>query len=313
MKTHALALLVVSWLASSLAAAQTGAGAVEASAFDTPRQAADALVAAAAKNDHAALAAIFGPAGKDLLAEVGGENAGAITTFVEKAREKVALVPEPGNPNAVTMEVGSDGWPVPSPIVKSGDKWSFDATIGETEIAARRIGIDELDAIALMRGYVEAQQDYAAAAHDGSTLLQYAQKGMSTPGKQDGLCWKKADRQAGGIQRLLLPNPHGAGPIGAARWPQLHRRQGSRRRVRPARVAREVRRHGRADLHGQPGRPRLPERPRTADRDGRAGDPVLQPGQDLDRHRRRERLTGRRPTRCAVGRPAQRAFPESPE
>ena len=198
MKTHTLALLVVSWLASSLAAAQTGAGAVEASAFDTPRQAADALVAAAAKNDHAALAAIFGPAGKDLLAEVGGENAGAITTFVEKAREKVALVPEPGNPNAVTMEVGSDGWPVPSPIVKSGDKWSFDATIGETEIAARRIGIDELDAIALMRGYVEAQQDYAAAAHDGSTLLQYAQKGMSTPGKQDGLCWKKADGSTGG-------------------------------------------------------------------------------------------------------------------
>ena len=96
------------------------------------------------------------------------------------------------------MEVGADGWPVPSPIVKSGGKWSFDAAIGEREIAARRIGIDELDAIALMRGYVEAQIDYASATRDGASLLQYAQKGISSPGKHDGLCWKNADGSFGG-------------------------------------------------------------------------------------------------------------------
>jgi len=196
MNNRTLAVLFVSVLVSRSAAAQAPAG--KAATFDSAKQAADALVAAAAKNDRAALSTIFGPAGKDLLAEVGGENADALTTFAEKARENVSLVPEPGNPNAFTMEVGADGWPVPSPIVKSGGKWSFDAVIGEREIAARRVGLDELDAIALLRGYVEAQVDYASAPHDGATLLQYAARGVSSPGKHDGLCWKEADGSAGG-------------------------------------------------------------------------------------------------------------------
>jgi hypothetical protein len=37
------------------------------------------------------------------------------------------------------------------------------------------------------RGYAEAQLEYAADAHDGDGLLKYAQRIVSTPGKQDGL------------------------------------------------------------------------------------------------------------------------------
>jgi hypothetical protein len=40
------------------------------------------------------------------------------------------------------------------------------------------------------RGYVEAQKDYAEQFHDDSGLNQFAQRIISTPGKQDGLAWK---------------------------------------------------------------------------------------------------------------------------
>jgi DUF2950 family protein len=43
------------------------------------------------------------------------------------------------------------------------------------------------------QAYVEAQQEYAAKAHDGKPAGAYAQKITSTPGKHDGLYWKSTD------------------------------------------------------------------------------------------------------------------------
>ena len=45
---------------------------------------------------------------------------------------------------------------------------------------------------------VEAQKEYASEIHDDSGVNQYAQKIISTPGKQDGLYWKNADGTSGG-------------------------------------------------------------------------------------------------------------------
>jgi hypothetical protein len=87
---------------------------------------------------------------------------------------------------------------MPVPLVKRGGKWQFDAAQGKEEILARRIGNNELEAIALLRGYVEAQEEYASEKRDGSPMLQYAQKWISTPGKQDGLSWRNPDGTPGG-------------------------------------------------------------------------------------------------------------------
>jgi len=48
------------------------------------------------------------------------------------------------------------------------------------------------------RGFVEAQHEYAYTKHDGAEVNQYAQRVISTPGKQDGLYWKNADGSPGG-------------------------------------------------------------------------------------------------------------------
>jgi hypothetical protein len=57
----------------------------------------------------------------------------------------------------------------------------------------RRIGSNELDAIDVCHGYVEAQYEYAFKKREGYDINQYAQRIMSTPGKQDGLAWQAAD------------------------------------------------------------------------------------------------------------------------
>ena len=89
--------------------------------------------------------------------------------------------------------VGSEDWPFPVPIVKVGGKWAFDASAGRQELLYRRIGSNELDAIDICRGYVEAQHGYALQRREGYDVNQYAQRIISTPGKQDGLAWQNPD------------------------------------------------------------------------------------------------------------------------
>jgi hypothetical protein len=167
--------------------------------FDSPRAAAEAAVHAAQADDAAGLLAIFGPEGKAIVSSgdaVDDKNDRA--KFAESARKKMDVVADPANPKQYVVVVGDDDWPLPVPIVGSKGKWHVDAKQGRQEILARRIGGNELDAIALLRGYVEAQKDYASQIHDGSGMHQYAQKVLSSPGKQDGLSWKNADGSVGG-------------------------------------------------------------------------------------------------------------------
>jgi hypothetical protein len=177
------------------------AGALSAQrAFDTPKQAADALVAAAAKSDTKALIAILGPEGKPLVDSGDAVSDKAdLAAFSRKAKEKTAIEYDVADPDVAIVVVGQDDWPAPIPIVKgAGGKWRYDAKSGAREVLARRIGGNELDAIALLRGYVDAQHEYALTAHDGSGMRQYAQKFLSSPGKQDGLSWWNADKTPGG-------------------------------------------------------------------------------------------------------------------
>jgi hypothetical protein len=89
--------------------------------------------------------------------------------------------------------VGADDWPLPIPIVKKRGGWRFDTEAGREELLRRRIGGNELDAIELCRGYVEAQHEYALEKRDGALVNQYAQRIVSTPGRQDGLAWRAED------------------------------------------------------------------------------------------------------------------------
>jgi hypothetical protein len=177
----------------------SAASATKPRAFDTPEQAAEALVAAAEKFDVAELEAIFGSAGHDLIDT--GEpvrDKEASLAFAGQARAKMAVALDPNSKNRAILSVGNDDWPSPVPIVKSGGKWSFDVKSGRQEILYRRIGQNELDAIQICHGYVEAQHQYALQKREGFDVNQYAQRIVSTSGKQDGLAWKNPDGSWGG-------------------------------------------------------------------------------------------------------------------
>jgi hypothetical protein len=172
--------------------------------FATPQQAADDLIKAAAAYDVPELNALFGPDGKDLISSADPvRDKSYAAAFVQEAGAAHTVKVDSSNPNLATIIVGKEQWPMPVPLVKRNGKWFFDAKAGREEVLFRRIGTNELDAIQVCRGYVEAQREYASQIHDHSGINQYAQKIFSSPGKQDGLFWKNGDGSP-------------AGPIGEA-------------------------------------------------------------------------------------------------
>ena len=167
--------------------------------FATPRKAADALIASAQSGDVGNLLRIFGPDGKDLVSSADPvRDKQYIEAFAAKAREKTEIEVDPSNPSRAVLAVGNDDWPMPVPLVRTNGQWHFDTKQGLNEVLYRRIGANELDAIQICRGFVEAQKEYASQIHDNSGIHQYAQKIISSPGKHDGLYWQNSDGSPGG-------------------------------------------------------------------------------------------------------------------
>jgi hypothetical protein len=188
---HLIALISAGVL---LTEASTWAAMPEGRGFATPNAAAQALIIAAKRGDAASLTAILGPSAMEILT-TGDPVADrkARNTFVRRVSQRMRLVNNPREPNTRTLVAGTDEWPMPIPIVLVNGKWYFDVEKGKDEILTRRIGSNELDAIEISRGYVEAQQAYAEKDRTGAGRSHYAQRIISSPGKHDGLYWPAGD------------------------------------------------------------------------------------------------------------------------
>ncbi len=162
-------------------------------AFATPEAAAEALVAAAEQFDVPALREILGSGGEDIVASE--DTVLDRINMVAWAKEALThlWLERDSTGTVVTLNVGDQDWPTPIPLVADGDQWRFDTAEGREEILRRRVGRNELEAIEICLGYVEAQRQYALVKHDGALVNQYAQRVISTPGKQDGLTWRTQD------------------------------------------------------------------------------------------------------------------------
>jgi hypothetical protein len=177
-------------MGSGTPASQPTQAPVKQATFATPEAACAALVAAAEHFDPDALKVILGPDGVDLVVTddpVMDRKQSA--EFAAHAREKTEVIRDPKDPKVATINIGADAWPTPIPLVEQDGKWRFDTAAGRQEILYRRIGSNELNAIQMCLGYVEAQHEYASEKRGGARVNQYAQHVISTPGKQDGLTW----------------------------------------------------------------------------------------------------------------------------
>lgn len=161
-------------------------------AYATPEEAVSAFVVAIQNDDTAALKNILGPGTDDLISSgdpIADKDSRA--DFVAMYQEKHAISAD--GDNKKVLVIGNNDWPMPIPLMKKDGKWSFDGKAGAEELINRRIGGNELGAIAVSRGFVDAQMEYAAQGHDGDAAGIYALKLMSDEGMQNGLYWPTAE------------------------------------------------------------------------------------------------------------------------
>jgi len=128
--------------------------------FSSPEQAGQSLFAAVEKNDRSRIAEILG---RKELASSGDEaqDQADLKLFAEKYHEMHRLHRDASG--ARILYVGAENWPFPVPLVYKAGSWQFDPDAGAEEILYRRIGENELAAIAYCRN-LAAPKDVAARA-----------------------------------------------------------------------------------------------------------------------------------------------------
>jgi hypothetical protein len=156
--------------------------------FASAEEAVKAMIAAGRANNDKELLAIFGAQAREILF-----SGDAVADKQRRERflagydEKNRLAAEG---ESMILLIGNQDWPFPIPLVKKANGWVFDTDKGKEEILNRRIGVNELDTIQVLLAIVDAQREYAIKDRNRDSLLEYAQKFVSDPGKKNGLYWE---------------------------------------------------------------------------------------------------------------------------
>ena len=184
-----LVLMVAAFMIMCTTFRYANAADIKQKSYASPEEAVKALLDALRMNDKAELLAVLGPDGKEIISS-GDEVADteARQGFINDYEEKNELEKE--SPDKVVLSVGQDNWPLPIPIVKKDGRWVFDTEAGKEELLNRRIGRNELNTIDVMHAFVDAQREYASKDRNGDGATEFAQKIISTSGKEDGLYWE---------------------------------------------------------------------------------------------------------------------------
>ena len=162
-------------------------------AYPTPELAADALVDGIARHDGDAIKMVVGPDYGTYL-PVDDIDPEDVTNFLAAWAQAHTIV-QAGSDRAY-LGAGKNGWTLPIPIVKTAGGWRFDTRAAPDEMRVRRIGRNELAAIQVALAYTDAQDEYHSRDRNGDGVLEYAMRGLSSPGKRDGLYWASLPGEA---------------------------------------------------------------------------------------------------------------------
>lgn len=125
--------------------------------FKSAAEATKRLFEAVRANDGELIVKILG--GPTELASSGDKNQDKLDRecFVQKYQQMHRMVREDdGN---VILYVGAENWPFPIPLVDKDGVWRFDPETGQKEILYRRVGENELTAIATCHEFVAQDRD----------------------------------------------------------------------------------------------------------------------------------------------------------
>jgi len=198
-------------LPTVLSAADSTTPLISEKVFASPDEAVKALKTAIEAKDQGALQAIFGPEFLELKTGDQVQDANNAQRFAAEMAQSCNQVKE--GDDKITLEVGTNDWPMPIPLVKADGQWHFDTAAGKEEIINRHIGKDELHAIGVCRAYVTAQKEYFNANPDAQPQATYALKFKSSSGKKNGLYWPAAENEPASPFGPLVAKAHAQGFI----------------------------------------------------------------------------------------------------
>jgi DUF2950 family protein len=155
--------------------------------FNSPDDAASALVSAVKSDARQDMLKVLGANGEDIIDsgdEVADKEAREKFLAAYDARHSVKV-----DGKKAALILGADDFPFPVPLIHTRTGWEFDTDAGRQEILYRRIGRNELDTMQTILAFVDAEDEYADKDR-GDGVGTYAQRIVSSPGKKDGLYWQ---------------------------------------------------------------------------------------------------------------------------
>jgi hypothetical protein len=128
--------------------------------FPSATEASQSLFQAVQRNNEEAITNILGGPTELTSSRDEGQDKAERELFVQKYQEMHRLGREADG--AVTLYLGAENWPFPIPLVQKDGTWRFDSDAGQKEVLFRRIGENELTAIATCHEFVVHEKHYHA-------------------------------------------------------------------------------------------------------------------------------------------------------
>jgi hypothetical protein len=129
-------------------------------AFGSTAEASRSLFQAVQSNNEQAITNILGGPTELTSSHDEGQDKVDRELFVQKYQEMHRLGRDADG--SVTLYIGAENWPFPIPLVEKNGSWHFDPETGLKEVLYRRIGENELTAIAMCHDFVTAEKQYRA-------------------------------------------------------------------------------------------------------------------------------------------------------
>jgi hypothetical protein len=168
-----VAVWIVSLLLAVSASPSRAAEAANQTTFRSAAQAAHALYLAVKSRDERALTRILGGGTELINSDDELQDRLDREQFAQKYQQMHRLGRE--GKRVAHLYVGAENWPFPMPLVSQNGLWRFDTEAGTQEIQFRRIGENELTAIALSRAVVAMENDpRPAKAQDHAVAVALA-------------------------------------------------------------------------------------------------------------------------------------------
>ncbi len=117
--------------------------------FPSAAEASQSLFQAVQSNDVQGIEKILGGATELASSHDDDQDKADREVFVKKYQEMHRLCREADG--SMTLTIGAENWPFPVPLVEKNGAWRFDPMAGAKEVTFRRIGNNELTAIATPR------------------------------------------------------------------------------------------------------------------------------------------------------------------